>query len=140
MKQKNFLHIMQRNMESHGDTTNNVDTYKFQHETFQKSIAISLAIDYQFLRNSGDWIETNKNRFGTSVLDVGCSNGVLSCFLAMLLPQSTILAIDRCPEAIENATKLAQKLNLNNISFKVADISELNASFDTVFVSCPLPV
>ncbi|MBZ0189211.1 MAG: class I SAM-dependent methyltransferase, partial [Candidatus Obscuribacterales bacterium] len=54
-------------------------------------------------------------------IDVGCGNGILSCYLALRFPDAHISGFDISKEGIECAIKLAQKLNLKNTDFIVAD-------------------
>lgn len=72
--------------------------------------------------------------FGETILDVGCDCGIMSCFLAKLLPGSHITAIDRTENAVKVARQLAETLQLHNISFVHADLAALGEqTYDTVF-------
>lgn len=77
-----------------------------------------------------DWIlkclgDTNPKK----ILDAGCGNGIVSCFLAKRFPEATIIGIDISAAGIEQAQKLALNLSLTNIKFEVGDIKDF--SFDT---------
>ena len=47
------------------------------------------------------WIESfGKIRhviFGKHILDIGCDNSIVSCFIARVLPEAEVTAIDRLP-------------------------------------------
>ncbi len=61
----------------------------------------------------------------SSVLDIGCDTGIMTCFYSMLFPQATITGIDASADAIECARKLAAKLQLKNVQFIKADVLHL---------------
>ena len=61
-----------------------------------------------------------------SVLDIGCGNGILTCFLAQKYSLATVVGIDKCAEAISCARALAERLKLKNVEFMVADSSRLD--------------
>ncbi len=78
------------------------------------------------------------------ILDVGCDNGILTCFYAHYFPDAEVFGIDICPEAIERARELAAKLCLDNVQFHHADALDMPAHlaekpYDLVassFVAC----
>lgn len=115
-----------------GDT--NVAFYEFKNEEYERSRIISLAYDYGFFRECGSWLGGHKALFGDSVLDFGCDNGILTCFMAWLMPDKHFTGIDRCARAVDNARILAEELNLANVTF-LYDRDLTNHLFDTVFVS-----
>lgn len=101
-----------------------IDMYEFKNSSYQRSLAMSLAFDQRYFRNIFEWLE----RFGSilagdRVLDFGCDNGILSCFVAKILPNKKIVAVDRCSKGLENARALADKLEIQNIEF--ANVEEI---------------
>lgn len=105
--------------------------YDFKNYSYERSMAMTLGFDQGYLKGVGAWLEMHKDLFGESVLDVGCDNGVLTCFIAKLLPESHVLGVDRCTGSVKNAAELATKLNLSNVEFKhVCELKE--EMFDTV--------
>ena len=110
--------------------------YKLKNSSLDVSLALSGAFDANYIQKVCTWIAEHKPLFGDNILEVGCDCGILSCFLAKQFPDSHIVSIDRCEEAIENAKKLAEKLKINNIEFVVSDVADLEEqSFDTIFSS-----
>lgn len=111
------------------------DFYEYKNSNEKISLTVSGLFDNDIYRKACNWISKNINHFGRTILDIGCDNGIMSCFIAQLLPNSRIIGIDRCPSGIEIAKKLAQRLGLTNVEFLVSDILYLapNYKFDTVF-------
>jgi hypothetical protein len=58
------------------------------------------------------------------IIDIGCDNGVVTCYLALKYPNSEIIGIDPNKYAIECANQLADKLGLKNITFIQTTIQE----------------
>ncbi len=73
---------------------------------------------------------------GLEVLDVGCGFGAITQGLAERVLPGRVTAVDRDPQAIARATRLAEGLELTNVRFTTADAEALpfaDASFDLVF-------
>lgn len=51
------------------------------------------------------------------IIDVGCDNGIATCFYASQYPNAEVLGIDRCAEGIACAEHLARMLGLKNVRF-----------------------
>lgn len=110
--------------------------YAVKNQDLNTSIAVNGGYDGDVIRRICDWISNNKHVFGEQILDVGCDNGLISCFIAKMLPESKVTAIDRCQEAIVVAQALANRLGVNNIDFRhVNDLSTIDEQFKTVFSS-----
>ena len=108
--------------------------YDVKNESYEKGITFSGAYDGDIYRKACNWIARNQDVFGETILDVGCDCGIMSCFLAKLLPGSHITAIDRTENAVKVARQLAETLQLHNISFVHADLAALGEqTYDTVF-------
>lgn len=111
--------------------------YQLKNEDPQASLILSAAHDWALLRQTCDWAAAHQDAFGATLLDVGCDCGLLSCFLAQLLPGTQITSIDRSGNAIRAAQALARRLHLTNITFRHRGLEELPAGerYDTVFSS-----
>lgn len=109
------------------------DFYSLKNRSYDISMAISSAVDADVLRKACNWILANKESFGETILEVGCDCGIMSCFLGKTFPEAQIIAIDRCPEAIDNAKQLAEKLGVTNVTFEVKELASMEGEFDTVF-------
>ena len=64
------------------------------------------------------------------VLDIGCDNGLITCFMAMLYKDKYFYGVDINENGIKVAIKLKEKLKLNNIEFYVLDINDLDIKFN----------
>jgi SAM-dependent methyltransferase len=64
-----------------------------------------------------------------SLLDVGCDNGILTCFYATVYPEAEVVGIDRCEQGIGCARELAGRLNLANVCFVTRDLLNLDGVF-----------
>lgn len=63
---------------------------------------------------------------GISVADVGCGGGRALLVLARAFPRSRFLGLDYCGDAFEEASTIAEKEQLANLSFQQADISRMD--------------
>lgn len=66
-----------------------------------------------------------------SVLDIACGSGIVSCELAKYA--SHVVGVDITPAMIEQARKLQQQRHLNNISWKIGDITKALPFEDSTF-------
>ena len=93
------------------------------------------AIDGDILRRICHWLEYHKRQLGKSLLDVGCGNGIITCFLAQQMPYARIVGIDCDDNAITAAQALARKIGLQNVEFRAMSLGTLDESFDCVLTS-----
>jgi precorrin-6B methylase 2 len=56
-----------------------------------------------------------------TLLDIGCGNGLLSCFYALRYPQVKVIGIDKAESAVSCSRQLAQRIGLANAEFVIAD-------------------
>jgi ubiquinone/menaquinone biosynthesis C-methylase UbiE len=77
---------------------------------------------------------TERLQQGVRVLDIGCGTGHAMNILAREFPRSRFYGYDIAEDAIESARTEAKKMNLTNISFDVADVTNLPSDprFDVV--------
>lgn len=71
----------------------------------------------------------DKNLDGKKILDLGCDNGITSCFIAKLYPNSEIVAVDKCKKGIKCAEEIAQKLDVKNVRFEAVDAKKVDKFF-----------
>ena len=60
------------------------------------------------------------------VLELGCATGGNIIPLAVAFPNSRFLGLDLSPSQIDIANRIAQALNLSNISFRAVDLLDVN--------------
>ncbi len=63
-------------------------------------------------------------RAASSVLDVGCDNGILTGFYARHFSEAHVLGVDRCNEGLACAAALRERLCIPNLSVLAADAFE----------------
>lgn len=51
------------------------------------------------------------------IVDIGCGNGVLACYLASRYPRARVIGVDLASEAVSCSMKLAEKLGIENARF-----------------------
>lgn len=72
-----------------------------------------------------------------AILDLGCENGVVACYLALLYPNARVVGVDPSVPAIDRARDLARILGIKSASFHVgtaANVGELGVKdFDIAF-------
>ncbi len=114
--------------------TDKVDErYDFIHSDFDFSMLMTCFQDADIIKHTCAWLNSIRDQFGRTVLDIGCGNGIITCFLASILPDSTFLAIDRSANAIAIAKQIRADLGLENIVFMEGDYASLDGKqFDTV--------
>jgi ubiquinone/menaquinone biosynthesis C-methylase UbiE len=72
---------------------------------------------------------------GARILDVGCGPGTISLDLARLVPQGTVVGMDRSAAVVSEAVEAASTSGVPNIDFTVGDVYSLayeDATFDVV--------
>ncbi len=114
--------------------TDDVDErYDFIHSDYDFSMLMTSFQDGDILKQTLNWLNSIRGSIGKTVLDIGCENGITTCFLASILPESTFLGIDRSANGIAIAKTIREKLGLENIVFMEGDYTTLDSkNFDTV--------
>lgn len=119
-----------------GESADNAGFYEAKNADIETGLAVSGIGEGDVLRRLCEWIYVNRECFRGRVLEIGCDNGILSCFAARLLPECELVCIDRCAASIEAARRLAGRLGVTNARFEQAEAGQLpRAGFNTVFSS-----
>jgi 2-polyprenyl-3-methyl-5-hydroxy-6-metoxy-1,4-benzoquinol methylase len=68
------------------------------------------------------------------MLDVGCGNGWLTCWMAAQFPDVEFVGCDRDANGIRFASTVARQMRLENLRFEVADVDrhDLRGSYDSI--------
>lgn len=108
--------------------------YAFKNQSEHISRTISGLWDGDIYRMVCSWVYEHRACFGKTVLDIGCDNGIISCFIAGMLPASRITGIDKCRKAVIIAGRTAKQLGIGNIQFDLAEAGRYDPGylFDSV--------
>ncbi len=110
--------------------------YEMQNENLDLSLVYTGCFIADYLRYFFNWIEDNRDMFGHEILDIGCHNGVTTCYLAQQFPDSVVIGIDRVGKSVEVSKQLAERLGLKNVEFLQTDVKNMKGrQFDTVVSS-----
>lgn len=80
-------------------------------------------------RSFMQWFQTFLNDEPGTIIDIGCGNGVLACFIARQLPNSKVTGFDICHEGIDSAKILKKRLKLENIEFIQGDYKSIKETY-----------
>lgn len=69
-------------------------------------------------------------RNATKILDLGCGTGHVITKMAYMNPDKKFIALDLSEGMLEQAEKLAKKMNLTNIEFHLGDMTDLSKFID----------
>jgi SAM-dependent methyltransferase len=96
----------------------------------------NLALSVEFSRWSADlyrryleWFVTYIPRSPRAILDVGCDNGVVTCFYALRYPKATVVGMDIDASGIRCARELAKAIGVSNATFIESDIANAGQHF-----------
>ena len=104
-----------------------VDVWTPKNATLELSLDVSLAFSGDLYAQQLDWCQHQLGAprpMPARILDLGCENGLLTCFYASFWPESTVVGVDRSDAAVERARELAERFGLENLSFRSLDYLE----------------
>jgi SAM-dependent methyltransferase len=100
--------------------------YACKNASLEFSLLVGVCGRGDFHRGIMRWLSEAKLQ-PKHVFDVGCDNGVLTCFFALLWPASSILGIDLSPEGVARAGELSAKLGISNVRFETCALDQFIA-------------
>jgi SAM-dependent methyltransferase len=107
--------------------------YEYLNSDFALSMLVACYTDAAIIRQFALWIYEHRELFGGTILDVGCGTGILTCFLALVLPEARIVAVDRSENCIRTARKIQEIMQAENVEFCRMTAEELQGrTFSTV--------
>ncbi len=106
-----------------------VDVYALKNKTLPLSIDVTAQYSSQMYAEFLSWFLREKFARPKTLLDVGCDNGILTCFYATLYPEAAVVGVDKCEQGIACAQKLAMRLNVTNVRFEARDLLEVAGTF-----------
>ena len=106
-----------------------VDVYVLKNHTLALTIDVTSQYCGQMYTEFLRWFLRGRFAQPKTLLDVGCDNGILTCFYASLYPEAEVVGVDKCEQGIACALELAGRLNLRNVRFAVRDLQSLEGVF-----------
>ncbi|WKA53175.1 methyltransferase domain-containing protein [Planococcus shixiaomingii] len=107
---------------------NQEEVYEIKNSNLDFSLAVAKSLA-DFYKQYCNWFISINRQSPSRILDIGCDNGVLTCFYAYIYPEAEVIGVDKSEAGIQCAKQLAMKLGLTNIDFQQADFHKLNEIF-----------
>jgi SAM-dependent methyltransferase len=98
-----------------------IDPYEAKNSSLDLSLYVGEYHASGMWREFASWLVRENLPAPFEVLDIGCENGVLTCFYAILWPNANVVGVERSQAAVSAARELAKRLGLGNVSFEQAD-------------------
>lgn len=118
--------------------------YSLKNRDLETSLFINLLLGGEVIRQGCAYFEEAVRRrlppeeqSGKQLLDIGCENGLLTCYLAKQFPDLTVTGMDRNAAAVFCAKELAARLSLSNVSFVTGDIRDSGNTEDSPNSTAP---
>ncbi len=89
----------------------------YLNQSLQISLLAASFYDRVFFRRAMEYLLRYENFWKGDIIDIGCGNGILSCFLALCHPYSFVTGLDLSGNAVSVAEELAKKLQIGNVRF-----------------------
>lgn len=106
----------------------------YLNQNLELSLLASSFYDWVFFRRTMDYLLRYERFWIGDILDMGCGNGILTCFLARMRPDSSVTGTDLSEMAVSAAEELARRLGVDHVRFAVLEAKE-RKKYDTLF-SC----
>lgn len=106
----------------------------YLNQSLQMSLLAASFYDRVFFRRVMEYLFRYDSYLTGDMIDIGCGNGILTCFLALQHPDSVVTGVDLSANAILVANELAGRVQADNVHFTHAQASQLSPC-DTLF-SC----
>jgi len=106
----------------------------YLNQSLQMSLLAASYYDRVFFKRVLQYLVRYDSFLSGDLVDIGCGNGVLTCFLALRHPDSVVTGLDLSQNAVLAAEELAAHLEVHNVHFHSAD-GRQPKSCDTLF-SC----
>lgn len=97
------------------------DPYELKNSSLELSLYVGEYHASNVWREFASWLVKEDVPPPSTVLDLGCDNGVLTCLYATLWPEAKIVGLERSAAGVAVAGELAKRLDLRNVSFEQSD-------------------
>lgn len=126
---KSIVDELQKIVNARADRRTYGDLYEYKNQTLDLSLNFS-RYSTDLYRKYFDWFIKINCETPRRILDIGCDNGIITCFYALLFPTCNVVGIDISENSIKCAEELKSKLGLSNVEFKMARIQDINQIFN----------
>lgn len=106
----------------------------YLNQSLQLGLLAASFYDRVFFQRVMEYLIRYASFFTGDILDIGCGNGILACFLALQHPDSFVTGIELSQNAVSVAEELAERLQVDNVQFTVPAVPQ-QKKCDTLF-SC----
>ena len=118
--------------ESREFPSEHTDLYDLINSDMETSLTIGSFTDADIWQKCCLWLMEHQNGITSPALEIGCGNGVITCFLASIKPEIQFVGIDRSQNSIMIANQIKEKLGITNVSFEVRAAEEITEKYNTV--------
>ena len=89
----------------------------YLNQSLQMSLLAASFYDRVFFRRAMEYLLCYDSFWQGDIFDIGCGNGILTCFLALQHPDSFVTGLDLSQNAVSVAEEFAGKLQIDNVHF-----------------------
>ncbi|WP_300846725.1 methyltransferase domain-containing protein [uncultured Acetatifactor sp.] len=93
----------------------------YWNQSLQTSLLAASFYDRVFFRRAMEYLAEHGSFWSGEIFDMGCGNGILTCFLALRHPDSAVTGLELSSNAISVAKELAGELAVDNVQFSKPD-------------------
>lgn len=94
----------------------------YWNQSLQMSLLAASFYDRVFFRRAMEYLLGHGPLWSGDIFDMGCGNGILTCFLALRHPDSAFTGLEISSNALSVAKELAGKLAVENVEFSKRDV------------------
>lgn len=106
----------------------------YLNQSLKMSLLAASFYDRVFFRRVMDYLLGYESFWTGDIADIGCGNGILTCFLAWMHPDSSVTGLDLSSNAVTVARELAESLGTDNANFESPGMPR-HKKYDTL-LSC----
>ena len=93
----------------------------YLNQSLQMSLLAASFYDHVFFKRVLEYLVKYDSFCAGELVDIGCGNGILTCFLALRHPEAVVTGIELSQNAVLAASELAARLQVDNVQFYSAD-------------------
>ena len=93
----------------------------YWNQSLKTSLLAASFYDRVFFRRAMEYLAEHGSFWSGEIFDMGCGNGILTCFLALQHPDSAVTGLELSSNAISVARELAGELAVDNVQFSKPD-------------------